>query len=463
MSCFRRICRTPSVAPVETGPPEPETDSGELPSDTRTPEELDTPVPSAEQEIADSGTCGKDGGDNLTWTLDKEGTLIISGTGEMEDYTSQGGEPWGNSCTRLVIEEGITSIGDEAFSFCSGLTGTLSIPNNVTSIGDGAFCNCSGLFGDLSIPNSVTSIGDRAFYNCSRLTGNLTIPNGVTSIGSWAFSGCSGFTGTLSIPSGVTSIGDEAFSGCSGLTGTLSIPNGVTSIGGAAFSGCSKLTGTLSIPSGVTYIGDSAFSGCSGFTGSLSIPNGVTYIGDDAFSYCSGFIGSFSIPSNVAYIGDTAFCGCSGLTNVIVSPNNHSFTSVDGVLFNATQTDLLFFPPGTAADFYSVPDGVTSIRKSAFFDCSGLSGISIPTSVSYIRESAFSNCSSLETVLYEGSEEEWGQINIAYGNEALQSAKIYYNGKLPAFCTLTVIDSHSVPTGAGEYEEGTPVILHAGT
>ena len=154
--------------------------------------------------------------------------------------------------------DGYTSIGDYAFSECSGLT-SVTIPNSVTSIGERAFSYCYGLT-SVTIPNSVTSIGDYAFYECRGLT-SVTIPNSVTSIGKGAFSGCKGLT-SIEIPNSVTSIGYDAFWSCSGLT-SVTIGNSVTSIGDYAFTYCSGLT-SIEIPSSVTSIGDYAFSGCSG-------------------------------------------------------------------------------------------------------------------------------------------------------------------------------------------------------
>ena len=126
----------------------------------------------------------------------------------------------------------VTSIGDDAFSYCKGLT-SVTIPNSVTSIGVWAFGGCSGLT-SITIPNSVTSIGFGAFADCSGLT-SVTIPNSVTSIGDYAFWYCSSLT-SVTIPNSVTSIGVWAFGGCSGLT-SVTIGSGVTSIGYAAFSG----------------------------------------------------------------------------------------------------------------------------------------------------------------------------------------------------------------------------------
>ena len=130
---------------------------------------------------------------------------------------------------------------------------------------------------------SVTSIGNSAFSHCSGLT-SITIPNSVTSIGNSAFFDCSGLT-SVTIPNSVTSIGKYAFSYCYGLT-SITIPNSVTSIGNSAFRSCEVVT-SVTIPNSVTSIGKYAFYGCIGLT-SITIPNSVTSIGDYAFFYCTG-------------------------------------------------------------------------------------------------------------------------------------------------------------------------------
>ena len=181
----------------------------------------------------------------------------------------------------------LTEIGVYSFSKCSGLTGSLTIPNSVTTLGRGAFYDCRGFTGSLTIGNSVTTIGRGAFEDCWGFTGSLTIGNSVRTIEEFAFSNCNGFTGSLTIPNSVTTIGVYAFQGCRGFNGSLTIGNSVTTIDDDAFSGCSGLTGSLTIPNSVTMIGERAFQSCGSFT-SLNIPASVRDIKDRAFYYCSG-------------------------------------------------------------------------------------------------------------------------------------------------------------------------------
>ena len=291
----------------------------------------------------------------------------------------------------------VTSIGDNAFSHCFYLTGSLTIPNSVTSIGNSAFYSCSGFTGSLTIGNSVTSIGDRAFEGCSGLNGSLTIPNSVTSIGNEAFYTCSGLTGTLTIGNSVTYIGQEAFNGCGNMTGPLTIPNSVSSIGGAAFYGCSGLTGSLTLPNSLTSIDNDVFFDCSGLTGTITIPNTVTSIGDNAFFRCSSLTGSLTIPNSVTSIGEGAFGGCSGLTSIMVESGNTVYDSRGNC--NAiieTSTNTLH----TGCKNTVIPNTVTSIGYDAFYGCTGLTGMfTIPNSVTSISNWAFGYCSGLTGTL----------------------------------------------------------------
>ena len=333
-------------------------------------------------------SINEDGTVTITGTTEECGELNLPNKIEGRKVTSIGDFVF-SGCSgltgSLTIPEGVTSIGKWAFDNCSGLTGSLTIPEGVTSIGYCAFRGCSGLTGSLTIPEGVTSIGDKAFYNCSGLTGSLTILEGVTSIGDEAFCDCSGLTGSLTIPEGVTSIGDSAFSGCKSLTGSLTISKGVMSIGYGAFRGCSGLTGNLIIPEGITSIEGQAFLGCSGLTGSLTIPVGVTSIGYGVFSGCSGLTGSLTIPVGVTSIGDYAFSGCKGLTGSLTIP--------EGV---ASIGDYAFYNCSGLTGSLTIPEGVASIGDRAFYNCSGLTGsLTIPEGVTSIGAHAFDNCSSL--------------------------------------------------------------------
>ena len=193
------------------------------------------PATALAADIVDSGTCGPE----VTWTLDSEGVLTISGSGAMYDQRFPSAQWYGNGSRvkSAVIAEGATSIGDWAFYNCTSLT-SVTIPDSVTRIGDWAFEGCRSLT-SVTIPNSVKRIGDSAFEDCTSLT-SVTIPNGVTRIGVWAFYNCTSLT-SVTIPNGVTSIGEAVFHNCTSLT-SVTIPDSVTSIGGWVFEDCTSLT-----------------------------------------------------------------------------------------------------------------------------------------------------------------------------------------------------------------------------
>lgn len=185
-------------------------------------------------EAADSGFFGE----SLTWTLDSSGTLTISGEGAMQDCPNRSSPFFDNQIIqKVIISEGVTSIGTGAFSFCTGLK-SVRIADSVTSIGEFAFEFCEELT-DITIPDGVICIGAGAFEGCSSLTG-ITLPTGITSINDSTFSRCAALT-SIAIPAGVISIGDSAFRFCTGLT-DITIPKSVERIGGDAFSDCENLT-----------------------------------------------------------------------------------------------------------------------------------------------------------------------------------------------------------------------------
>ena len=324
------------------------------------------------------------------------------------------------SLTTVTIPSSVTSIGDYAFYFCSSLT-SVSIPNSVTSIGEGTFSDCLSLI-SVTISNGVTSIGKRAFSNCYYLT-SITIPNSVTSIGKGAFYNSTRLTSVI-IPNSVTSIGERAFSWVKNIIyngsaigspwGALShngfvengfvysdntktsllayigsdtnitIPNSVTSIGDWTFAGCNYLT-SVTIPNSVTIIGRGAFSYCRGLT-SITIPNGVTSIGNSAFNRCKDLT-SVTIPNSVTSIGDYAFEYCSSLTTLNFNAINcDNFSSGGYPFFNCPISTI------------NIGDSVQQIPNNLIKHNTHLTTLTLGSNLTSIPANTFSACSSLQSV-----------------------------------------------------------------
>ena len=402
-----------------------------------------------------SGTCG----DNLTWVLDTSGTLTISGTGDMNDYSASESPwhaPWNsrwNSITKVVIEEGVTSIGLRAFEGCARLT-SIVIPNSVTNIAAAAFRSCNGLT-SIEIPDSVISIGSDVFWGCTGLT-SVTIGDGVSSISEYAFCNCTNLS-SITIPNSITSIGADAFYGCTRLS-SITIPNSVTSIGAYAFDGCTSLT-SVNIGEGVTSIGTYAFYGCKKlesitlpFVGNSTTENGklkdifggtvpsslktvilsdaCTSIGDNAFDSCTSLT-NVIIGDGVVSIGSEAFRDCTGLTSVtigngVTTIDEYAFegctrmTSIEipnsvtvirtGMFFGCTELTNVIIGNGvisigayafrgcTRLSSITIPDSVTRIGREAFYGCTGLISATIGDGVTFIDADAFYGCTKLESI-----------------------------------------------------------------
>ena len=328
--------------------------------------------------------------ETMTWNLDAEGTLTISGTGMMPDYFL--GSPYmefRSLIQKVVISDGVTSIGGNAFDLCTRLT-SVTIPDGVTSIGMGAFSSCINL-ASITISSSVTSIGIGAFFGCQSLT-SVTIPNSVTSIGERAFYHCEGLT-SITILEGVTWIGNMAFAECRNLP-SITIPNSVTNIGERAFEGCRNLTSII-IPNSVMEIGNAAFINCTGLT-SITIPNSIRVIPNYAFSNCTSLT-SVTISENITHIGTYAFRSCESLTSIDVNPGNSNYKSENGVLFNKSMTTLIQYPAGKQGK-YTIPNSVTSFGNDAFSYCIHLTSIIIPGSVTNIGNNLFNGCDELKRI-----------------------------------------------------------------
>ena len=305
----------------------------------------------------------------------------------------------------ITIGNGVRSIDQSAFAGCVKFS-KIDIPDSVTNIGNSAFSDCAEL-AEVNFGNSVSTIGQSAFYSCVELK-NIVFPDSVTSIGDGAFSGCPELT-TVSFGKGVTSIGSSAFYGCTGLINVTFAENiKLKSIGDLAFAYCAELSG-IEIPKNVTKIGDKAFRDCTGLA-SIAVADGniaysaegncliklatrsvvlgcqnsiipadgsVVSIGPFAFQGCSGLT-SIAIPKKINSIGDSAFSGCIGLESVYIE----DIAAWCGISFRNSSAN----PLGYAHDLYlndelvdivSIPSGVKSISKYAFYGCTGLYGVNI--------------------------------------------------------------------------------------
>ncbi len=314
----------------------------------------------------------------------------------------------------LGLEYSVTSIGNDAFYECTGLSGNITISNSIKTIGEYAFNGCSGLSGSLTIGNSVVSIGVMAFNGCSNLSAvynyattpqviDANVFNGITIdnidlyVPKSAMSAYNnnavwgGFSEVIDISNAVgykfsaqsgtnklfyqitdanaktvevvseLNYADDYKSYNTALTGALTIPetvthNGadysVTSIGGYAFCDCEGLTGNLTIPDGVKSIGNNAFYKCTNLTGNLTIPDGVVSIGDNAFCFCKDLTGNLTIPSSVATIGESAFYDCSGLSEVYNYATSPQ--AIDANVFDGvTIGNINLYVPKSAISLYN--------------------------------------------------------------------------------------------------------------
>jgi hypothetical protein len=336
---------------------------------------------------AQGGTTGP-----LTWNLDlSTGTLTISGNGVMPNY-DYGMAPWygyGGYINTVVVEIGVTRIGNNAFPQCAMTS--ISIPNSVTTIGEQAFSSCWNL-PSISLPNSVTRIESWVFFGCMSLT-SVTIPGSVTTIGEHAFHLCDSLI-SITIPNSVTTIGDASFADCKSLI-AIDVEdenNNYTSEDGVLFDKnkttlicypAGKIDASYVILNSVATIGSSVFSGCTSLT-SITIPDGITWIRDCAFAGCTSLI-SIPLPNSVKWIGEAAFKSCTSLTSITI-PNG------------VTKIENSTFSYCTSLTSITIPNSVKSIGGWAFSQCYGLPSITIPGNVTSIEGGAFVDCFKLTSI-----------------------------------------------------------------
>ena len=300
---------------------------------------------------------------DAVWSYE-DGVLTISGQGSLITYAYK---PWSNyisQITTIVVEDGITSIGNKVFSGHENVT-SITIADSVTEIGENAFYGCSSLM-DVKLPANLTSLGANSFTRCTFLT-EITLPDTLTTLSDGLFSTCTSLT-TVHFPTNVTSLGSYTFSG-SGLT-ELTLPEGITSLGEKCFYGCQSLK-QIVLPSTLTTMGDSAFQNTTALT-SIEIPGSLSVIPENAFG-ASG-LQKAVISEGVTYLDRFAFSGCRSLSDVTLPS---TVTELDHAAFaRCPLTQIL------------LPEGLTVVGREAFDGCK-LVEVSLPSTLTNIGAYAF--------------------------------------------------------------------------
>ena len=394
----------------------------------------------AAQETPKSGSCGE----ALQWTLD-DGTLTISGTGDMADY-SHNQTPWAAyTVNRVVVEEGVTSVSENAFMVNFKLE-QVTLPASLRSIGKMAFLQCVSLqkaelaeglqsigaqafkackaLQTIALPQSLESIGDEAFSGCEALP-QVALGPKMTAVPTDAFSGCTSLSSVtlgdalaaigdnaffrcgalqqIALPQGLKTIGKNAFAE-TGLT-ALTLPQSVTELDDGAFSGCKALE-TVSLPEGLTAIGAGAFLNCVALK-EAQVPDSVTTLGDAAFSLCSAMTKAV-LPKTLAAVPTNCFSGCALLKDVALPDNLTAISAgsfsgcaaLESLQIPATVTTIgsAAFSGCKALREITLPAGLTSLGSGAFRGCVSLQSVSLPAGITAVEAEVFSGCGSLQQI-----------------------------------------------------------------
>lgn len=324
----------------------------------------------------ETGKCG----DNLTYSLDDAGTLTISGTGAMYDFSSFDVQcPWDSTkIKKVIVNNGVTSIGDDAFLNCTLLT-SITLPDTLTEIGISAFNNTN--LSSIVLPDSVTHLGSHVFYDCKNLS-SVTLSKGLASIPEYAFQNCTSLT-SITLPDTLTEIEFTALNN-TGLTSVV-IPDSIAVIGSHIFADCKNLS-------------------------SVTLSNALTSIPQNMFAQTPNLT-TLSIPESVTHLDWCAFNNC-GLKTIVLPD---SITSTDSWVFNNS----------TALTSVVLSKGLNTITQDFFRNCTNLSWVFIPASITSIQKEAFLNCDNLTDIYYSGTKEQWASVVIESDNIPLTTAAIH--------------------------------------
>lgn len=326
--------------------------------------QLDSAV-SVSSTVSYSGTCNE----NVNWALYDDGTLVISGTGEM--FTGYGNAPWYEQrelIKSVVIENGVTTIGNSAFIDCVNAT-NFEIAPSVTYVASSAFSNCTALE-TIVIPDSVTEMSIRVFAGCTNLK-NVTLSEGLTTIPQMTFQSCASLK-TLDLPKDITKISDSAFYE-SGLESIIIPENvkvieygafirnnslkyveiqGAEEIFGSAFEQCENLE-TVIIADGIKEIYHNVFKNCKSLK-NVSLGEGLNDINSTMFNYCSS-LETITIPASCKTIEFNTFNYCTSIKNITMLGKNTK--TIGGVSGLSTITGYV----GSTAEVYSENSGCTFV------------------------------------------------------------------------------------------------------
>ena len=397
----------------------------------------------------DFGVIASGWSGSLTWKLRDDGTLTFYGSGKMKNYASKTDMPWypyRDQFTHVVLEEGVTSIGDCAFYGMD--IRSIRIPDTVTSIGDFAFKNATRLE-NVVLPKGLTQLGNSAFYGCTGLE-HIEIPASLWTVQPYAFKYCANLTSVTFHEGNLMKISDGAFYG-TGLTAldlpdcldivdvyafkncedlssirlgasltevrdavfygsaisSVTIPEGVTRIGSYAFKNCVNLR-SIDLPGTLTEVDDSSFYGCTALE-ALDLPDSVTRIGHYAFRRCTGLT-ELHLGASLKQIGDSSFYGCTGLTGLEIPGK---VTTIGSYAFKGC----------TGLKSVTLPGSLTTLEDSAFHTCTGLTQVTIPGSVKQIGPYCFSGSTGIRSVTFQGNAPAIGAV--AFGRV---TANAYYPG-----------------------------------